>query len=501
MSHEIRTPINGVLGMTGLLLESELDPEQREFAEATERSAQSLLMLINDLLDFSKIEAGQLKLEEVPMDLRTVVDDVGELLAPQAIAKGIELIVRYKPDTPRYFVADPGRIRQIITNLAGNAVKFTTEGHVMITVEPADEGVGIRVEDTGIGIPPVALDRIFQKFEQADLSTTRKHGGTGLGLAISQELSELMGGSIGVTSEVDAGSVFSVTIPLPTDPHAKARGALGAASGRPFLVASPYALLRDVLVEQLESYGAEVTACATIDDALTAGLSALHSGRGHVALILDHAFGDAECRRFSKEIRTESDVEPVLIRMTGGHLADRNAADTGFSFDLAKPLLERRLSEVLRRLGIGEESPADADAAKAHEADVLAGGRVLLVEDNAVNRMIALRLLEKMGVAVDVAEDGAQALESVRAAAYDLVLMDCQMPVMDGYDATEAIRKHEAASGQHVPIVALTASARDSDKQRCLDSGMDAVLTKPLAVNELRQAVVKWLEQAAPGVA
>jgi len=495
MSHEIRTPINGVLGMTGLLLETTLTAEQREFAEATDRSARSLLMLINDLLDFSKIEAGQLKLERVPFDLRTVVDDVGELLAPQAIAKGFELVVRYAPGAERLFVGDPGRVRQIVTNLAGNAVKFTTRGHVLITVAGDSAGATvISVTDTGVGIPAEALGRIFEKFEQADVSTTRKHGGTGLGLAICRELSALMGGRVDVTSEMGVGSTFTVTLPLTTDEDAIPTPPPQSAAGRRIVVASPSELLRTVVSEQLGAYGAMVEGETSAD----AGLRAASSGIAPAALVVDHAFGDEACRALVARARKGTTTSSLtLVRMTAGHLPDRNSAETGFAFDLPKPLLERRMLEMLRRLDLAGAAPA-SPTREQHPAHAFAlSGRVLLVEDNAVNRLIGQRMLEKMGVEVALADDGKQALDAFESGTFDLILMDCQMPVMDGFEATIAIRELEKQRGHRTPIVALTASVLETDKQRCLECGMDAFLTKPLAVGDLRTAVSRWLGAAA----
>jgi signal transduction histidine kinase/DNA-binding response OmpR family regulator len=493
MSHEIRTPINGILGMTGLILETELDSEQTEFAKATERSAHNLLMLVNDLLDFSKIEAGQLKLESVPFDLREVIDDVGELLAPQAMGKGIELEIRYTPGTERYFIGDPGRIRQIVTNLAGNAVKFTSEGHVLITVEHGEHGLlRIAVQDTGVGIPEHATGRIFEKFEQADLSTTRKHGGTGLGLAICKQLADLMGGGIEVTSVEGEGSTFAVRLSLRPNADAVRVDRRRVAAGRRFLVATPSNLVRSLVCEQLSAYGGSVDTSSSLEEATVAAIAAAQSGRPHAGLLVDHAFGDVTCHRLVQAVGAAAKgIEIPIIRLTAGHLPDRNSA-AGITFDLAKPLLERRWIELLRRLGLEQEA-ADGAAAAAAEQSALATGRVLLVEDNRVNQTIALKLLEKMGVQASVAENGAKALEAMESEHFDLVLMDCQMPVMDGYEATTEIRRREITRGGHVPIVALTASARESDRQRCIEVGMDAFLSKPLTVAELRASVLTWL--------
>ncbi|MEQ1855321.1 MAG: ATP-binding protein [Longimicrobiales bacterium] len=490
MSHEIRTPINGVLGMTGLLLETGLTAEQREFAEATDRSARNLLMLINDLLDFSKIEAGQLTLERVPFDLRTVVDDVGELLAPQAINKGFELVVRYQPGSERFFVGDPGRVRQIVTNLVGNAVKFTSAGHVLLAIAPGPDGTTVlSVTDSGIGIPAEALGRIFEKFEQADVSTTRKHGGTGLGLAICRELAALMGGRIDVTSEMGKGSTFAVTLPLARDEDAMRPPVAQHAAGRRVVVASPSDLLCTVLAEQLGTYGAAVASATSIE----AALLTVANGPEPIALVVDHAFGDEACRTLA----ASKPGGLKLVRMTAGHLPDRNSSETGFAFDLPKPLLERRIVETLRKLDLAGEKTASPPREQHPAAAITLSGRVLLVEDNGVNRLIAQRMLQKMGVEVAVAEDGKQALDAFETASFDLILMDCQMPVMDGFEATIAIRALEQQRERRTPIVALTASVLESDKQRCLESGMDAFLTKPLAVGDLRTAVARWLRTAA----
>jgi CheY-like chemotaxis protein/anti-sigma regulatory factor (Ser/Thr protein kinase) len=400
------------------------------------------------------------------------------------------------PGTPRHFDGDPVRVRQVITNLVGNAVKFTSEGHVLIRVSEAEGGlIHVAVEDTGIGIPTHAVDRIFEKFEQADVSTTRKHGGTGLGLAISRELSELMGGRVDVTSVEGEGSVFSSYLALrrgsdPTDDHLS-----DVAKGARFVVVSPSNLIRTLVRQDLEGYGATVRDAACVDGALCV----IGSNQDAVAkaYLVDSALGEDECRRFAQRVPAASGGgDPVVVRMTPGHLADRNAEDSPYAFDLPKPLIERRWLELLRRLELLKDACQDERKAE-DEAAMLATMKVLLVEDNAVNRIIAIKLLEQMGMEVGVAVDGQEAVDAFDSESYDLVLMDCQMPVMDGFDATVAIREREVERGGHVPILALTASAMEADKERCLSVGMDSFLAKPFTIHQLRAAIAAQLGSRA----
>ncbi len=517
MSHEIRTPMNGVMGMAELLAKTELDKKQQTFADIILQSGGALLTIINDILDFSKIDAGQMELDPAPFKLAEAIEDVATLVSTRVVEKDLEMIVRIAPTLPEYFVGDVGRIRQIVTNLVGNAVKFTEKGHILVDVDghvncESIAELSFRIEDTGVGIPKEKLSDVFEKFSQVDNSATRKHEGTGLGLAITSALVELMDGEIDVQSTEGRGSVFSFKISLPVEAGEPRKVPPIDISGKRVLIVDDNPINRSILIEQLESWQFDCAAVNGGAEALKFLRIAEQQSLSVDLIILDYHMPEMNGGDLTRAIRSGDvmrDIPIVMLASVDQTEDGRVFSSLGVQAYLVKPARSSLLLETIVDV-LGKENPylpgksnnaaisdvASAEKIKPNRFGACTGIDVLIAEDNEVNKILFQQVLEQTPYSFKIVENGREALQLYERFDPKLICMDVSMPIMSGLEATSKIRSLERGTGKRIPIIGVTAHAINGDRERCLEAGMDDYMPKPISTDMLQEKIRTWIEDA-----